>query len=127
MIENKPTSIIIRYYSPSALRLRVRATGRERASGVAGRGASARDMPALTKAGWTHGSRRQSAPRARRGPPPCPPRDVARAGQSTFDSDRSARKLNSSLDIAQRIVLDGVRASERGAGSFLAQQDLAQL
>ena len=48
-------------------------------------------------------------------------------GQSTFASDRSARKLNSSLDIAQRIVLDGVRASEREAGSFLAQQDLAQL
>ena len=39
----------------------------------------------------------------------------------------SARNLNSSLYITQRMVLHGVRASERGAGSFLAQQDLAQL
>ena len=39
----------------------------------------------------------------------------------------AVHKLGSSLVITQHATLDGVQASERGAGSFLAQQDLAQL
>ena len=106
------------------LKLNIKPFARK-ATGVAGRGASARDMPALTKAGWTRTARHRAraAPRA----PAAAQFFRFWALAAPSDADRSARKSNSSLDITQRIVLHGVRASERAAGSFLAQQDLAQL